>query len=280
MRPLVLALLALLLPACGGRPEAPRTSAPTPIRIVSLAPNLTETVFDLGLGDRVIAVTENDHQPPEVERLPRIGDMQPDFERLLALQPDMVLADANLNAPDVQERARALGLPLAVVRTRTLGDLERTLPELGAVLGAPEQADRVLARLQQGLADVERAAAALPHRPRVFVEIWTEPLMTAGPDSLVHEMVERAGGVNVYRDLRETYPTISTEDLLKRDPEIVLLTNLAPEQARALPGWDRLQAVREGRVYRLDPDLYVRPTVRALEGLRRLQALFAGAVAQ
>lgn len=279
MRLLVLALVALLLPACGGRAEAPAPVRGT-ARLVSLAPNLTETVFDLGAGDRIVAVTDNDHYPPSVEGLPRIGGMQPDYERLLTLKPDLVLADANLNAPEVLERLRTLGLPMVTLRTRTLKDLETTLQALSAQLGVPEQGARALDRLRRGLEEVDRGTTALPRRPRVFVEIWSEPLMTAGPQSLVHEMVERAGGTNVYADLAETYPTVSSEDLLKRDPEVILLTSLEPEKAKALPGWDGLTAVREGRVYRLDSDLYVRPTLRALDGLRHLQGLFARAVAE
>lgn len=273
-----LALLALLLLACGERPAAPGPAASTsgpPTRVVSVAPNLTETLFDLGLGDRVIAVTDNDHFPPSVERLPKVGGMQPDYERLLTLKPDLVLADSNLNAPEVLERLRTLQLPMATLRTRTLEDLETTLVELSARLGVPAKGAEARERLRAGLAEVDRRAQALPHRPRVFVEIWSEPLMTAGRGSLVHEMVERAGGTNVYADLQETYPTISSEDLLKRDPEILLLTSLEPDKARVLPGWDRLTAVREGRVYRLDSDLYVRPTLRALAGLRHLQDLYA-----
>lgn len=270
-----LALLALLLLACGGRPETPPATPAATGRLVSLAPNLTETVFDLGLGDRIIAVTDNDHYPPSVEGLPKVGGMQPDYERLLTLKPDLVLADTNLNSPEVMDRVRALGLPLVTMRTRTLEDLERTLVELAERLGAPERGRQARQELQEGLAEIDRRAQALPHRPRVFVEIWSEPLMTAGKDSLVHEMVERAGGTNVYADLAETYPTLSSEDLLKRDPEVILLTSLDPDKARSLPGWGNLAAVREGRVHRLDPDLYVRPTSRAIEGLRHLQDLFA-----
>lgn len=270
------ALGLLLLLACSRTPgEGPPAGfTPAGRRVLSLAPNLTETVFALGQGSRVVAVTVNDHFPPEVERLPRIGDMQPDLERILALKPDLVLLDRNLHPPELEARLRALGLPLVVVETRSLGDLQRNLPVLGRALGAEEEARRALEAFQAGLREVERQAASMPRHPRVFVEIWGEPLMTAGAGSLVHELVERAGGRNVYGDLAEAWPTLSTEDLVRRDPDLVLLTSTEPSAAAALPGWSRLQAVRKGRLYRVDPDLVVRPTLRTLEGLRKLQALF------
>ena len=266
--------LVLLLLACSRTPGEGPPAARAGRRVLSLAPNLTETVFALGQGDRVVAVTANDHDPPEVERLPRVGDMQPDLERILALKPDLVLLDRNLHPPELEARLQALGLPLVAVETRSLGDLQRNLPVLGRALGAEEEARRALEAFQAGLREVERKAASMPHHPRVFVEIWGEPLMTAGAGSLVHELVEKAGGRNVYGDLPEAWPTLSTEDLVRRDPDLVVLTSTEPAVAAARPGWSRLQAVRKGRLYRVDPDLVVRPTLRALEGLRQLQARF------
>jgi len=98
--------------------------------------------------------------------------------------------------------------------------------------------------------------------------------MTAGNTSLVHEMVERAGGRNLYGDLSETYPTISLEDLVHRDPDILVLTTMAPADLARRAGWDRLSAVKKGQVHRMDPDLLVRPTLRSLEGLRQMVTLF------
>lgn len=273
-------LLMLLAAGCAPRPEAPAlpgaetSRSEKARRLVSLAPNLTETVFALGLGDRIVAVTDNDHHPPQVESLPRVGGMQPDFERLLALHPDLVLLDANLHGQEIRSRLEGLGLPVLMLKTRTLEDLQTTLPVLGQALGAEDQAAEALAGFQAGLQEVERAARTLPHAPRVFVEIWGEPLMTAGRTSLVHELIERSGGQNVYGDLSETYPTISLEDLIRRDPEILLLTTLEPAELPRRAGWERLKAVQEGRVRKLEPDLVVRPTLRSLEGLRHLVHLF------
>jgi len=273
---LLAALVVLLL--VGGCTERPPVSAPARSdqarRLLCLAPNLTETLFALGLGDRVVAVTDNDHHPPQVESLPRVGGMQPDYERILALHPDLILLDDNLQGQEIRARLEGLGLPVLALKTRTLADLQANLPVLGRALGAEEKASEALAAFQAGLQEVERAARSLPHAPRVFVEIWGEPLMTAGSTSLVHEMIERSGGNNVYGDLSETYPTISLEDLVRRDPEILLLTTLEPADLPHRAGWERLTAVREGRVRKLEPDLVVRPTMRSLEGLRNLVQVF------
>jgi len=270
------ALVILLL--AGGCTDRPQVSAPArpdqAQRLLCLAPNLTETLFALGLGDRVVGVTDNDHHPPQVESLPRVGGMQPDYERILALHPDLVLLDANLQGQEIRARLEGLGVPVLALKTRTLADLQANLPILGRSLGVEEQAAEALAAFQAGLREVEQAARSLPHAPRVFVEIWGEPLMTAGNASLVHEMIERSGGHNVYGDLSETYPTISLEDLIRRDPEILLLTTLEPAELAHRAGWERLTAVRAGRVHKLAPDLVVRPTLRSLEGLRNLVQLF------
>jgi len=274
---LALLLAFLAMSACGPRPRA---SAPEPVaspagrRLVCLAPNLTETVFALGRGEQVVGVTENDHYPPQVDSLPRVGDIQPDYERILALKPDLVLVDHDLNIPEIPTRLKSLGLSVVAVKTRTLQDLQENLPILGRALEAPEQAEAALVALQAGLGEVGERAGRLPARPRVFVEIWNDPLMTAGSTSLVHELVERAGGRNLYGDLAASYPTISLEDLVRRNPDIVLLTTLVPADLTQRAGWDRLKAVQKGRVYQMDPDLLVRPTLRSVEGLRQMVTLF------
>jgi iron complex transport system substrate-binding protein len=276
----LLAVLALLLlvAGCTERPQVAEPARPEQVqRLICLAPNLTETVFALGLGDRVVAVTDNDHYPPQVESLPRVGGMQPDYERLLAFHPDLVLLDANLQGQELQARLKGLGLPVLALKTMTLEDLQANLPILGRALGAEKQAAEALEAFQAGLREVERAARSLPRAPRVFVEIWGEPLMTAGNTSLVHEIIERSGGDNIYGDLSETYPTISLEDLIRRDPEIILLTTSETADLPHRAGWQRLTAVREGRVYKLNPDLVVRPTLRSLEGLRNLVRIFGEA---
>ncbi len=271
----LLAVLAMW--GCGPRPQASTPSpgsSPPGKRLLCLAPNLTETVYALGRGEQVVGVTENDHYPPQVDALPRVGDIQPDYERILALKPDLVLVDHNLNSPEIPTRLQGLGLSVVAVKTRTLQDLQENLPILGQALDAREQAAAALVALQAGLQEVGDKAGELPARPRVFVEIWNDPLMTAGNTSLVHEMVERAGGRNLYGDLSTTYPTISLEDLVHRNPDIVVLTTLVPADLTRRAGWDRLKAVQKGRVYQMDPDLLVRPTLRSVEGLRQMVALF------
>ena len=130
----ILAALAFLL-LVGGCTDRPQDSAPArpnrAQRLLCLAPNLTETLFALGLGDRVVAVTDNDHHPPQVESLPRVGGMQPDYERILALHPDLVLLDANLQGQEIRARLEGLGLPVLALKTRTLEDLQDNLPLLG-----------------------------------------------------------------------------------------------------------------------------------------------------
>lgn len=264
----LLVLLLALLGACGPRPSGEGGG------IVSLTPSLTETLFDLGVGDRIVAVTENDTWPPQVASLPKVGSMHPDYEKIVALRPSLVVADSGLLAPEAVDRLRGLGLEVLTVHTKSLDELSRNMVTLGDALGVPEAGRQRKAELDAALARVETEAARLERRPRVFVEIQAEPLITVGGGGLVSEMVRRAGGDNLYADLSDPYPTISVEDLVRRDPEVIVLIGGDPAAVASRPGWEGLSAVRSGRVHLLDPDLLVRPTLRAVQGLERLQAWF------
>lgn len=255
------ALVALaLLCSCA---SAPRATTPGPAqRIISLVPSLTEVLFSLGAGPRVIGVTANDHYPPEVEGLPRVGDMAPDYERILALRPDLVVADPGMQPREIT-RLRELGLPVLSLPSQSLSGLRRALVELGKATGTEARG----LELQGQLAGLKP-----PPGPgvRVFVEIWDKPLMTTGGGTFVDELITLAGGRNVYAD-RQQYPTISVEDLLLRQPEVIVLTVSQVEEARSRPGWDRLAAVQSGRIYRMESDLLVRPTLRLPQAVEQLE---------
>jgi iron complex transport system substrate-binding protein len=255
--------------------------------VVSLTPSLTEILFSLGAGGRVVGVTANDTYPPQVRDLPKVGDMNLDYEKIVALHPDVVVVDGSIAGEERLARLQELGIPVRSFESQSLEGLQATLLELGRLTGTEERARQLARRFADGIAEVRRRAAHMPRRPRVFVEIQDSPLMTAGGrhsrggQTFVDLMISLAGGVNAYADLMD-YPQVSPEDLLERDPDVIVL--LSPphrqvSQAVRRPGWDRLRAVKEGRVHLIEADLLVRPTLRTLVALQELQGWFTRAAA-
>ena len=242
-------------------------------RVVSLAPNTTEMLYALGAGGQIVASTASCNYPPEARALPRIGDMHVDVERVVAMAPDLVVAEW-LTPPDLVRRLRALGLRVLQVDSSTIDGYLETLGRLGERTGHPAEAARLSARLTSKVGALRRRLAEVPmqRRPRVFIEIWGRPLQTAACQTFIDEMIRLAGGVNVFGEL-EQYPRISPEALLSRDPDVVLLTSSSVEAFAAEPGLGSLRAVRNRRVWAVDPDTLVRPGPRltqALDGLTRM----------
>lgn len=259
-----LMIAALLWVSCGSPPAAPPPARAT--RIVCLVPSLTEVLFSLGAGPRVVGVTANDTYPPEVAALPRVGDQATDYERLLSLKPDLVVADPGMQPREIS-RLRELKLPVLSLPAQSLEGLQQALPELGRATGTEPRARE----LQQELGRRLEAYRHRQGRPvRVFVEIWNHPLMTAGSGTYVDELIRLAGGENVYADFSSIYPQVSVEDLLQRQPEAIILTVGELEEARQRPGWSQLKAVQQGRLYKLSSDLLVRPTLRSPEAVEEL----------
>jgi iron complex transport system substrate-binding protein len=247
---------------------------------VSLTPSLTEILFSLGAGDTVVGVTANDTYPPEVAALPKVGDMNLDYEKIVALHPDLVVVDKGIAGEQRLARLEELGIPVRSFDSQSLEGLQSTILDLGRLSGRPEQAAELAGKLAAGIGEVKARAGKLPRKPRVFVEIQDAPLMTAGGRSsrggqtYVDMMITLAGGQNLYADLPD-YPQVSPEDLLQRDPDVIVLLNPPHREiseAVSRPGWNRLRAVKEGRVHLIEADLVVRPTMRTLGALQQLQA--------
>lgn len=251
---------------------AEATSGPAR-RIVSLGPNITEAVFALGLGDRLVGVSSFSTYPPEARSLPQLGGyLNPNLERLRVLKPDLVLVQ--YEPEKVARFCQKEGIRLVRVRMDSLGTIYEGLSVLGRALGAPERADRLRASIQAELKGVAAAVSALP-RQRVFVCLGRAPdslsgLFTAGGASFLTEVLKVAGGDNIYADLNRSYPEISKESLVKRAPEVIL--ELRPgeridaDRARRIKAdWQALRglpAVDAGRVHLLTQDYLLIPGPR------------------
>lgn len=242
-------------------------------RIVSLGPNITESVFALGLGDRLVGVSSFSTYPLQARSLPQLGGyLNPNLERLRVLRPDLVLVQ--YEPEKVARFCQKQGIRLVRVRMDSLSTIYEGLTVLGRALGVPERAGRLCATIQEELTGVAASVSAYP-RQRVFVCLGRAPdtlsgLFTAGGSSFLTEVMKIAGGDNIFADVNQPYPQVSKESLVKRAPEVIL--ELRPgeqidaDRARRIKAdWQALRglpAVDAGRVHLLTQDYLLIPGPR------------------
>lgn len=251
-----------------------------PGRIVSLIPSITEILFAIGAGDRVVGCTIYCTQPPEgVATKVRVGgEKNPKLELIRDLGADLVIANVEENVREHVETLRAWGIPVHVTYPRTVADGIRLVGELGALLEAGPRARELEAELQARY-DLVRAAAAGRRPRRVFCPIWRRPYMTINRDTYIHDMLAVAGGENVFADRTKRYPEITLDEVATSAAEVILLPDepyrfRRAHQADFAPYAD-LPAVRDGRIHLVDGKLLSWYGPRIAEALQVLPPLFA-----
>ncbi|MCS3903693.1 iron complex transport system substrate-binding protein [Methylohalomonas lacus] len=242
-------------------------------RIVSLAPHLTELLFAIGAGDTIIATVSHSDYPAAARNIPRIGNYTRfDNERLVALQPDLVLGWQSGNPAGQLQRLRALGLAVHVSEPRQLTDIARLLETLGKLTGhratATSAADDYRARL---------AALHKRYRDRppisVFYQIWHQPLITVGGAHVLNEVIELCGGRNVFATSTRLAPRVATEAVLAARPQVIVASGPDGQRPQWLDDWrhwSQLPAVRDEHLYHINPDHLQRHSPRILDGTAQL----------
>jgi ABC-type Fe3+-hydroxamate transport system substrate-binding protein len=254
-----------------------RPGGAEPRRIVSLVPSLTEALFDLGLGARVVGVTEWCVHPREgVAALPKVGGTKtPDLAAIRALAPDLVIANREENRRRDVEQLEAAGIPVWVTYPRSVREGAELLAELARLGAPPERVQAVVEPVLEAVARAEGRPSG--PEPSVFCPIWRNPWMTVGRDTYAHDLIRLCGGRNVFADRGDRrYPLLSEEEIVAGAPEVVLLPDepyrFDERDARELRSWD-LPAAREGRIHLIDGTLvsWYGPRIRgAIETLRGL----------
>lgn len=242
-------------------------------RIVSLAPHVTEMLFDAGAGDRVVAAVSYSDHPPAAQDLPRVGSYNRfDIERILVLDPDLVVGWQSGNPDESLERLRRLGLAVYITEPRSLDSIAANLERLGRLAGTVETATAAAEQFRSRYRALRQRYADRP-RLTVFYEIWNDPLMTINGDHLISAVMRGCGGENVFADLSEIAPRISVEAVLKRNPEVVIASGMDNERPEWLDEWKRwseLEAVRRGNLFFIPPQFLQRHTPRVLDGMERM----------
>lgn len=249
------------------------TSAPAPRRIVSLNPTTTELLYAIGAGPRLVGRTTYDTWPAEARAVPDLGPgLRPNVEAVLGVHPDLVVLYASEDNRDAARRLRAAGIRTVAYRVDRIADFVRVTLALGAITGDSMAARRTVDTVRATLDRVRTATASLPHAS-VFWPLWERPLLSVGGGSFLNELLEIAGARNVYGDLTPPSPTVTFEDLLRRDPDVILASAEMRDRIRVEPRWQGLRAVRTARILVFDSTIVNGPSARigaSAAGLARL----------
>jgi iron complex transport system substrate-binding protein len=248
--------------------------AQAPNRLVSLAPSITETLYAIGLADRVVGVTEFCDYPPEARNKPKVGYSNPNLETIVALQPDLVLAPRDFIRPDVLGKLEQLKIPTFVVEAKTVEDIASQIQLIGRMLDRSEVANPIAMELRRRLTELKRRTEMLA-RPRVLYVLNSQPLITVGPGSFIHQLIEIAGGTNVAAGAASPYPRLSIEAVLKEDPQLIIFPVGASEgipqgEQELWRRWKTITAVKTDAFHHIASDLLNRPGPRIVLGLEKL----------
>lgn len=247
-------------------------------RVVSLIPATTEILFAIGAGDAVVGRTQWCDYPREALRAPDLGPgINPNLEAVLSVSPDLVILYNSAQHAAVADRLRELGVPAIRVNTDALADVGRVGRLLGRLTGHGAGADSMIADFDTALA-AATAEGRLRQRPSVLILVWEQPPMTLGRGSFLSELVERAGGENVFHDIAASSAPVSIEAVSARDPDLVLTAAAGPASIAGRPEWQGVRAVREGRFLRIGGTEYDRPGPRSPRAIRALAARLREAV--
>jgi len=243
-----------------------------PKRIVTLAPSLTEILYFLGLGDRVVGVTRFSYYPPEARLKPQVGSyIDLNVEKIISLAPDLVIGTADGNQPGVVDLLEQAGIAVFIVNPRNIRQTIDTVAIMGRLCGVTERANTLSKQLSRR---VDRIIDKTKSRrkPLVFLQINLKPIMTVNKHTFLHDLVQLAGGRNMTEDEPITYPRISLEEVIRKKPEVIIISSMERggrfEVARLeWLKWTSIPAVKNGRVHLIDSDLIDRPSPRIIEGL-------------
>lgn len=253
-----------------------------PRRIACLTEETTETLYLLGEQDRIVGVSGYTARPPEARRKPRISAFTTaNFEKIMAVEPDLVLAFSDLQADIVRELI-SRGVAVFTFNQRSIEEILDMILVLARIVGAAEKGEALVGRLRSGLDAVAASASRLPSRPRVFFEEWKDPLISG--IRWVEELIEIAGGDPLFPELRREQSArtriVDPASVIPRDPEVIIASwcgmKVNKDFIRARPGWDVISAVRHGHIYEVKSTYILQPGPASLiEGVRQLHAILA-----
>jgi len=248
------------------------------LRIISLAPSTTEILFALGLDSEIVGVSTFCNYPEAALGKEKVGTFsQPDIEKILLLKPDIIFATGLEQAAPI-EGLRQLKLKIYISDPRNMQELFDSIRAIGKAAGREKEAGILVDRMKNKISQIETRLGVISQdeKPKVYIEIWHAPSMTAGKGSFVDELISLAGGINIAHDTPRPYSSFSPEQVINRDPDFIFLAYMSEEAAidivRTRLGWNKIKAVKNNCIYNdINPDLFLRPGPRLVEGLEKIQ---------
>jgi iron complex transport system substrate-binding protein len=256
--------------------EAGATEATIPKRVVSLAPSVTETLFALGLGRRLVGVTNYCDYPPEALKLPKIGDfISPNIEVIMAKHPDLVIGVAGATDPQKATEMKRLGLKVVLVPVHNLSEILNSIKSIAVLLGNEEAGNKLVMKINAQVLDVRNRVEQAPRRP-VLLMVGIRPLIAAGGKNFIDELITLAGGTNIAGDAAQPWLNLPDEYVVAKAPQVIIEAGMGSEREAPAKRWQDLEsipAVREGRIYSYRSDKILRPGPRLGEALAELARL-------
>jgi len=254
----------------------PVTLTGTAQRIVSLSPSVTESLFAIGAGGQMVGRTDYCNYPEEALALPSVGGFDAStlsMESIIALEPDLVIGGSIYQA-DVVKTLQEAGITTFVSQPANIQGIMDSLTLFGKITGHVGEAAAVAGEMQSRVDAVKQAVSGIPadQRPIVFYEVWHEPLMSANHKTVIGELIDLAGGVNMFAALPDEYPTVSVEKIVESDPQFIIGPSSHADQMTAeiiggREGWENLSAVKNNAIYIVDGDIVSRYSPRIVEVL-------------
>lgn len=255
-----------------------------PERIISLAPSITEMLFSIGLEDKIIAVTDYANYPEAAKKKDSVGTItEPSIEKIVSLKPDLVIA-AMINKKETLKKLRSLDIKVAGFAPNSIDETLYTMKKVGKLTGNDKEAREIVTDLYLKLAKIIDAVDKIledKDRPKVFYEIWSNPLYTAGKNTFIDDIIKTAGGINIGEKARGAWPQYSLEMLLIENPDVYISSphsaphQVTPEKIKERKNYDKIKAIKNNSVYVVNQDLVSRPSPRLIEGLKEfVKAIF------
>ena len=276
MRPTYLLLflyLILVIPTSLKQTFAKETDSTTQHRIISLAPHITELLYEVGAGDSIVGTVSFSDYPEDANDIPRIGNSdQISFEQVLALQPTLIFGWESGNGDETLNRLRSLGFAVHSHEPKTLEDIAKSLRDYGELTGnserGQEESERFADRLETLREHYENKTSV-----SVFYQIWNEPKMTLNGAHLISDVIHLCGGTNVFADVIPLVPKVTAETVIQRAPEVIIGSGIAEERPEWLDEWNRwptIPAAQNKHIYSIHPDLLYRHSPRILDGAEQM----------
>ena len=252
-----------------------------PQRIISLAPACTQILFAIGDGNKVVGVTDYDNYPYNFSAWIAAGNMTsiggystPNMEAIASLHPDLIVSD-NINDA-LLPNMRSLEYKVIVINPTSINGIYQDITMVGKATGAQTKATSVIANITSTISNIQAkiAAANIATKPKVYYEVWSDPLMSAGSTTWINDVINKAGGVNIFANETQQYPTVASETIVSLNPDVILLpTNMGTgtpfygtvQDVKSTPGWNTISAVKNDKVYVIDQDVFAEPGPRVAD---------------